>query len=123
MENIFFVGKNLTFKIIWPNKDFVTFENRIFTYLGLNNVTFEKKERMLTGELSQDDQVIQSNYSNALNCRKTAIEQMNKMFGTSITIKPAVYSAPDTDMVNTQAQNFSREEIQNDRIPTNESVQ
>ncbi len=106
------------------NKDFVTFENRIFTYLGLNNVTFEKKERMLTGELSQNDQVIQSNFSNALQCRETAIEQVNKMFGVSLSVKPATYRAPDTDMVNTQAQNFKREGVDNagTPIPADSSV-
>lgn len=91
------------------NKDFVTMENRIFTYLGLNNVTFEKKERMLTGELSQNDQVVQSNFTNALNCRKQAIERANKMFGTNISVKPAEYYAPETQQVNTQAQNYERQ--------------
>lgn len=101
------------------NKDFVSFENRIFTYLGLNNVTFEKKERMLTGELSQNDQVIQSNFTNALECRRSALERANKLFGTSMSVKPATYVAPDTDMVNTQSQNFERGGEGDDSVPAN----
>ncbi len=88
------------------NKDFVSFENRILTYLGYNNVTLEKKERMLTGELSQNDQVVQSNYTNAYNCRNQAIERANEMFGTNMKVEPSEFFAPETTQVNTQAQNY-----------------
>ena len=96
------------------NKDFTTFENRILTYLGINNVTFEKKERMLTGELSQNDQLVQSNFTNALDCRKNAIERVNEMFGVDITVEPRDFEAPLTEQVNTQSQNYRRFENGND---------
>ncbi len=88
------------------NKDFVNFENRALTYLGINNVTFEKKERMLTGELSQNDQLVQSNFTNALTCRRNAWDMANKMFGTNVKVEPMEYLAPTTMQVNTQSQGY-----------------
>ena len=104
------------------NKDFVNFENRALTYLGINNVTFEKKERMLTGELSQNDQLVQSNFTNALMCRKNAWDVANKMFGTSVEVVPAEYLAPTTQQVNTQSQNYQGGD-NNERFSANGSVQ
>ncbi len=99
------------------NKDFVNFENRALTYLGINNVTFEKKERMLTGELSQNDQLVQSNFTNALTCRKNAWELANKMFGTSVEVVPMEYKAPMTQQVNTQSQNYQGGDFNDERVP------
>lgn len=99
------------------NKDFTTFENRILTYLGINNVTFEKKERMLTGELSSNDQIVQSNFTNALECRREAVERVNEMFGTSISVEPKDLEAPMTEQVNTQAQNYRRDGNEQSNVP------
>lgn len=102
------------------SNEFVTYMNRIYTYLGLNNVAFEKKERMLTGELSQNDQIVQSNYTNALICRRKSIEMANDMFGENIIVDPMQYEAPTTEQVNTQAQNFMGG--RNDNIPADSTV-
>ena len=64
------------------------FENRILTYLGYKNVNIEKRERLLTGEISANDMIIQANYTNALNQREYAVEQINKMFGYNISVEP-----------------------------------
>lgn len=64
------------------------FENKILTYLGFKNVNIEKRERLLTGEVSANDMIIQANYTNALNQRKYVIEKVNEMFGSSISVEP-----------------------------------
>lgn len=64
------------------------YENRILTYLGYKNVNIEKRERLLTGEISANDMIIQDNYTNCLNERKLAIEKVNEMFGTNISVEP-----------------------------------
>ena len=64
------------------------FENRILTYLGYKNVNIEKRERLLTGEISANDMIIQANFTNALNSRKYSVKKVNDMFGTNITVEP-----------------------------------
>ena len=68
--------------------DYKEFENRVLTYLGINNVNIEKRERLLTGEISANDMLIQTNYTSALSARTEAIDKVNKMFGTKIEVVP-----------------------------------
>lgn len=63
------------------------YENRILTYLGYKNVNIEKRERLLTGEISANDLIIQDNYTNCLDSRKKHLEKVNEMFGTDIQIE------------------------------------
>lgn len=64
------------------------YENRILTYLGYKNINIEKRERLLTGEISANDMIIQDNYTNCLNSRKEQIEKINRMFNLNIQIEP-----------------------------------
>lgn len=58
--------------------------NEALTYLGISNVTVNKKERLITDEVERSQGgVIASRYSR-LQARKTACEKINKMFGTNI---------------------------------------
>lgn len=55
------------------------------TFLGISNVTAEKKERMITDEISRaQGGVIASRYSRLVS-RQTACDQINKMFGLNIS--------------------------------------
>ena len=67
--------------------DYRYFENRIYTRMGYNNENIEKKERLLVDEVNGNNVVINSFYTDALECRKEAIEKVNKMFGTNIVVK------------------------------------
>lgn len=67
--------------------DYRYFENRILTYLGINNENYEKKERMIRDEVNANNQLIQYNFNVALETRQEALEKVNKMFGTNITIE------------------------------------
>lgn len=88
--------------------DYKEFENRVLTYFGINNVNIEKRERLLTGEISSNDMIIQLNFTSALNSRKEAIGKVNKMFGTNIKVEPNKLYALRAQNLNTQAQQFSR---------------
>lgn len=69
--------------------DFYTeINNRILTYYGIKNVQVEKRERLLTGEISANDTLIQLNFSAAKDCRTYAVEKVNKMFGCNINVEP-----------------------------------
>lgn len=68
--------------------DYRYFENRIFTRMGYNNENLEKKERLLVDEVNGNNDIVNSFYTACLDCRKEAIERVNKMFGTNIEVIP-----------------------------------
>lgn len=63
-----------------------TFENRILEYLGIANLPVEKQERMLTGEVSSNDDKTNLMFESRLLMRKRACEQMKEIFGLSIEV-------------------------------------
>ena len=65
-----------------PNK----YNNEALTYLGISNVSFQKKERMLQDEvLRNNGGTVSSRYSR-LNARKEACEKINRMFGLNMSV-------------------------------------
>lgn len=60
--------------------------NEALTYLGISNVNIQKKERLISDEaIRSAGGTIASRYSR-LNARREAAEQINKMFGTDISV-------------------------------------
>ena len=60
--------------------------NEVLTYLGISNVSFQKKERMISDEvLRNQGGTIASRYSR-LNARRQSADQINKMFGLNIEV-------------------------------------
>lgn len=58
--------------------------NEALTYLGISNLNIQKKERMITDEVTRNQGgVIASRYSR-LEARRQACKQINEMFGTEI---------------------------------------
>lgn len=60
--------------------------NEVLTALGITNVSYQKKERMITDEVVRSQGgTIASRYPR-LNARREAAEQINKMFGLNIEV-------------------------------------
>ena len=58
--------------------------NEALTYLGISNINVQKKERLITDEVTRNQGgTIVSRYSR-LNARRDACKQINKMFGLNI---------------------------------------
>ena len=82
------LNTNVDLKIKEFQSAYTQFLYRAYTYEGIKNIDIEKNERLLTGEISGNDSIIQLNYTNALNARRKGWESVNKMFGTKFSIKP-----------------------------------
>ena len=55
------------------------------TYLGISNINVQKKERLITDEVTRNQGgVVASRYSR-LESRRQACDQINKMFGLNIS--------------------------------------
>lgn len=60
--------------------------NEALTYLGINNLNLQKKERLITDEVTRNQGgTIVSRYSR-LQARREAVDKINAMFGTNISV-------------------------------------
>ena len=60
--------------------------NEALTYLGISNINIQKKERLITDEVTRNQGgTIASRYSR-LESRRYAVKKINKMFGTNIEV-------------------------------------
>lgn len=62
-------------------------ESDLLTFLGQDNTPVDKKERLITDEAESNNQLIASFADLQLEARKKAAEEINEMFGLSITVE------------------------------------
>lgn len=62
-------------------------EAELLTFLGINNPAVDKKERLVTDEANSNNQLIQSFCELQLEARKRACEEINSMFGLSVSVE------------------------------------
>lgn len=72
--------------------------NEALTYLGISNVSFQKRERLISDEVIRSQGgTVASRYSR-LATRQKAAKEINKMFGTSISVDYREdFQVPDVD--------------------------
>ena len=61
-------------------------ESKLLTFLGINNVPIDKKERLITDEAQSNDQLIGINADLMLEARKRACEQINALYGLNVSV-------------------------------------
>lgn len=62
-------------------------ENKLLTFLGLNNSPVDKKERVLNAEANANNQLIECFADLQLEARKRACQEINEKFDLNITVK------------------------------------
>lgn len=72
--------------------------NEALTYLGINNINVEKKERLVSEEASANNEMVNLNLQARLSCRKKACKQFNELFG--LTGKNAIDVRVRSDLRN-----------------------
>lgn len=60
--------------------------NEAMTFLGVGNAKQDKKERLVEAEVSANDEQVEGAREIMLKSRRQACEQINKMFGTKISV-------------------------------------
>lgn len=61
--------------------------NEALTYLGISNVSIQKKERLVTDEVQRNQGGTLSSRNSRFKARQTAVDKINKMFGTNIEVE------------------------------------
>ena len=74
--------------------------NEALTYLGISNLNIQKKERLISDEVTRNQGgTIASRYSR-LESRREAVKKINDMFGTNIEVNYREdYQQPDNDFL------------------------
>lgn len=77
-----------------------TIWNEALTFLGINNISIEKKERLVTGETSENNEVINMNLQSMLAPRKEACKKFNDLFDENIDVRVRsdLYNIVKTEM-------------------------
>ena len=78
--NVPFIGDKLS-------DQYETYNNRILRYLGIKHLPVEKQERMLTGEASANDDMLEMVVKTKLDCRNRACEQIKEVFGIDVSVE------------------------------------
>ena len=60
--------------------------NEALTYLGIPNVNFEKRERLVTDEVTRSQGGVTASRCSRLEMRKQACDEINKMFGLNMSV-------------------------------------
>lgn len=64
-----------------------TVKNELLTFLGVNNVSVDKKERLITQEAESNDQLIQSFCDIQLEARQKACEEINTKYSLNVSVQ------------------------------------
>ena len=73
------------------------FKSNLFNEIGLSSNKDMKKERLITSEIEQNNNVIYPFVDNMIDCRKTGISKVNEMFNLNITVEFNSSWNEDTD--------------------------
>lgn len=74
-------------------------ESDLLTFLGQNNTPVDKKERLITDEAEANNQLIESFADLQLEARKKACEEINALFGLSVSVKRRIPVESPVDTV------------------------
>ena len=83
--------------------------NEALTFFGINNCNVSKRERLVTGEVEQNNEQIEIVKLGMLEERQKAVENINEKFGTNIQVRMLYDETKVGD---------NREQLYNDSIPT-----
>lgn len=62
-------------------------ENELLTFLGINNIPNDKKERLITDEANSNNQLIESFFELQLEARERACVQINEKYGLNVSVE------------------------------------
>lgn len=62
-------------------------EDKLLTFLGINNANTSKRERLVVDEVNSNNDEIENNLDTFFTSRKKAVEEINKKFGLNITVE------------------------------------
>lgn len=72
--------------------------NECMTYLGINNANMDKRERLVDDEVQANNEQVEASFNVMLRARERACEEINRIFGTNISVKKRIQNMPLMDV-------------------------
>jgi Phage Connector (GP10) len=69
--------------------------NEVFSFLGVGNGNQQKKERLVSAEVSSNDEQIEGSRYIWLNARQEACKRINELFGLNVSVKFKLEDQPE----------------------------
>lgn len=91
--------------------------NEALTFLGINNIMVDKKERLITDEANSNNELINLNLQSYLAPRELACKQFNDLFdlkgekAISIRVRSDLHNVIKNELSNIQDFNINKEEV------------
>lgn len=83
--------------------------NEAMTFLGVGNAKQDKKERLVQAEVSANDEQIEQSRFSMLQARQYACEQINKMFGLSVSVDYRLNNVQDEELEEEEGEKNGRD--------------
>lgn len=85
---VFNIQAPMVFKDLQLQKHMIW--NEVMTYLGVNNANMDKKERLVDDEVQANNEQVEASFNIMLKAREHACEEINRVFGTNISVKKRI---------------------------------
>lgn len=108
IKNVLESGSNTSYIIdkLYAYKQ--SLENELLTFLGINNISLEKKERLITDEANANNQIINDSSDCFLDCMKDFCEDIKNILGYEISVEAK--SSPESNEEDYQLEDEESEE-------------
>ena len=108
IKNVLESGSNTSYIIDKLYQYKQNLENELLTFLGINNVPIEKKERLITDEAQSNDQLINDSSDCFLDCLKDFCDEVTRILGYPLSVE-AKSSPASNDMEDDEEYNEDEE--------------
>lgn len=88
--------------------------NEIMTFMGINNANQDKKERLVDDEVQANNEQVEYSANVMLQTRKQACEEINKLFGTNISVEMVDLSQEFEKFMQVEKKEEKKEGAEND---------
>lgn len=94
----------------------------LYNEIGLNSNYNMKKERLISGELEQNSDILYPLIDGMLECRETGIEKVNKLFNTNIVVElDSAWNRKATGIDDIDLNSDSEEKVEDGKRTDNDS--
>lgn len=81
--------------------------NEFLTFIGINNANMDKKERLVDDEVQANNEVVEYFGETLLKARKQACKEINKLFGTNISVERRIQKQAENEPLNEDSEDDS----------------
>ena len=114
IKNVLESGSNTNYIIDKLYQYKQNLENELLSFLGINNIAIEKKERLITDEANSNNQLINDSSDCFLDCLKDFCEEVSNILGYPLSVEANSSPESNEELMEEEPQEEESEEEKND---------